>query len=155
MRKILAQGLLFSSSGLLLLAGPASMAQAPSGQSAPQQQQQPSQTPSAAGPGGMNNPDTATAHVDDKKFVKNAAIGGLMEVELGKVAAAKGASEGVKQFGQKMVDDHSKANDQLKEVASKEHFEIPSALDSKHQSKLDKMSSLSGLPSIRPMSKTW
>ncbi len=85
-----------------------------------------------------------TQHVDDKKFLKEAAEGGLLEVELGKTAAAKGTSDGVKQFGQKMVDDHSKANDQLKEVASKESVEIPTSISSKKQARIDKLSKLSG-----------
>ena len=58
-----------------------------------------------------------TKKVDDKKFLQDAAIGGLMEVESGKLATQKGSSDGVKKFGQQMVDDHSKANDQLKEIA--------------------------------------
>ncbi len=85
-----------------------------------------------------------TQHVDDKKFVNDAAEGGMMEVQLGKMAAEKGGSEGVKQFGQRMVDDHSKANDQLKEVASKNNMELPTSLTGKHQAMVDKMSKLSG-----------
>jgi len=85
-----------------------------------------------------------TPKVDDKKFVKDAAIGGMAEVELGKLAAEKGSSEAVKQFGQKMVDDHTKANDQLKQLASKEGITIPDTLDSKHQSRVDKLAKLSG-----------
>jgi putative membrane protein len=54
----------------------------------------------------------------DKKFVMEAAHGGMMEVDLGKLAAQKAMSEEVKQFGQRMVDDHSKANDELMQLAS-------------------------------------
>jgi len=68
----------------------------------------------------------------------------MAEVELGKLAAQKAASDAVKQFGQKMVDDHTKANDQLKQVAGKENITIPDSLDSKHQSRIDKLSKLSG-----------
>jgi len=50
----------------------------------------------------------------------------------------------VKQFGQKMVDDHTKANDQLKEVANKDKLELPDSLDSKDQSRVNKLSKLSG-----------
>jgi anti-sigma28 factor (negative regulator of flagellin synthesis) len=50
---------------------------------------------------------------DDKKFIKEAAHGGMMEVDLGKLAAQKAMSDEVKQFGQRMADDHSKANDEL------------------------------------------
>jgi putative membrane protein len=91
-----------------------------------------------------NGPEAMPARVDDKKFVKDAALGGMTEVELGKLAAEKGSSEAVKQFGQKMVDDHSKANEELKQVASNEKMDIPDSLDSKHKSRIDKLSKLSG-----------
>jgi putative membrane protein len=82
--------------------------------------------------------------MDDKKFVKDAALGGLTEVELGKLAAQKASRDDVKQFGQKMVDDHTKANDQLKEMASKDGVTVPDALDAKHQARVEKLSKLSG-----------
>jgi putative membrane protein len=66
----------------------------------------------------------------DSKFIMSAAIGGEMEVALGKVAAAKGASEDVKKFGQTMVDDHSKANDELKELAKTKGVDLKKAEDS-------------------------
>ena len=88
--------------------------------------------------------DTMPRKVDDKKFVKDSALGGMTEVELGKLAAQKGSSDAVKQFGQRMVDDHSKANSQLKEIASKSSIEVPAELDSKHQSRVDKLAKLSG-----------
>jgi len=123
-------------------------AQAPGGGGGGGQPSQPStpRMPSGADANNpMNNPDTMSMKkVDDKKFLKDAAIGGLMEVELGKLATQKGSSDGVKKYGQKMVDDHSKANDQLKELAGKENLQVPSELDSKHQSRLDKLSKLDG-----------
>jgi putative membrane protein len=99
------------------------------------------------GPAGSrpdNTPDTMTRKIDDKKFLKDAAIGGMTEVELGKLAQQKASSDAVKQFGQKMVDDHTKANDQLKELASKENIPVPDALDSKHESRINKLAKLSG-----------
>jgi putative membrane protein len=108
-------------------------------------------TPLQTAQPGTNNPNNpleqtqdTSAKVDDKKFVKDAALGGMTEVELGKLAAQKASSDAVKQFGQKMVDDHTKANDMLKQVASKENISIPETLDSKHQSRIDKLSKLSG-----------
>jgi putative membrane protein len=92
----------------------------------------PGQTPGANGTMSPNSTD-AMAKVDDKKFAKDAALGGMAEVELGKLATQKASRDDIKQFGQKMVDDHTKANDQLKELASKENIPIPDALDSKHQ----------------------
>jgi putative membrane protein len=47
----------------------------------------------------------ASAQTADQ-FVKEAAVGGMTEVDLGKLAKDKGSSDTVKQFGQKMVDDH-------------------------------------------------
>jgi len=54
----------------------------------------------------------------DKHFVDAALKGGMAEVELGKLAADKGASEDVKQFGQRMVTDHEKLGEKMKAVAS-------------------------------------
>jgi putative membrane protein len=74
----------------------------------------------------------------------NAAQGGMAEVKMGQLAASKGSSDFVKQFGQKMVDDHSKANDQLKAVAAKDNMTLPTDLNAKDQAEYDKLSKLSG-----------
>ncbi len=81
---------------------------------------------------------------DDNKFLKDAAIGGMIEVELGKLALQRASSDAVKQFAQKMVDDHTKANEELKQVASKANINVPEGLDSKQQSRVDKLSKFSG-----------
>ena len=81
---------------------------------------------------------------DDAKFVKDAAVGGMTEVELGKLAQQKASSDGVKQFGQKMIDDHTKAGEELKQVAAKQKINVPESIDSKHQARIDKLSKLSG-----------
>ncbi len=114
--------------------GVCAAAQAPTGQAPTTPQTSPSSQP--ASQPGMNNPgrmptDTPgmSPRVDDKKFVKDAAVEGMTEVELGKLATQKGSSDAVKQFGQKLVDDHSKADDQLKQIASKENIDIPDSLD--------------------------
>src|SRR6478752_9232084 len=62
----------------------------------------------------------------DKTFMKKAAKGGMMEVAMGQVAEQKAQSEDVKSFGKRMVTDHGKANDELKSIASKKGFELPS-----------------------------
>ncbi|MBV9923438.1 MAG: DUF4142 domain-containing protein [Acidobacteria bacterium] len=84
------------------------------------------------------------AMASDSKFVMNAAMGGMAEVELGRLAAQKGASDEVRQFGQRMVDDHSKANEELTRVASSKGMTPPTALDAKHQAEMQKLSALSG-----------
>jgi putative membrane protein len=80
----------------------------------------------------------------DKKFVTNAAQGGMAEVQLGKMATEKASSDSVKQFGQRMVDDHSKANDQLKQVASSKGIELPEDVSAKDKATMNRLSKLSG-----------
>jgi putative membrane protein len=62
----------------------------------------------------------------DKTFMKKAAKGGMMEVAMGKLAEQNAQSEDVKSFGKRMVTDHSKANDELKSIASKKGVKLPS-----------------------------
>ena len=89
----------------------------------------------------------------DRDFLMDAAMGGLMEVELGNVAAQKGTSDAVKQFGQRMVDDHSKANAELTTLATSKGITLPTALDEKHQQRVAKFSSMSGAEFDRAYSK--
>ena len=87
---------------------------------------------------------SASVPAADKAFVEKAAVGGMAEVRMGKMAQQKGSSDQVKQFGARMVDDHSKANDELKQIASAKGIALPTDLDAKHKSKMDKMEKLSG-----------
>lgn len=80
----------------------------------------------------------------DRTFMRKAAEGGLAEVELGKLAAERGSSQDVKQFGQRMVDDHSKANDQLKQLASEKGINLPEKLDAKDAATKARLEKLSG-----------
>ncbi len=147
MRKTTFFSLVCASAFLLVQPAGFALAQVPSG-GAGGGQSQPSPSAGRNNTPGLNNPgdvpDAMTSKVDDKKFVKDAALGGMTEVELGKLAAQKASRDDVKQFAQKMVDDHTKANDLLKQVASHENIQIADSLDSKHQSRIDKLSKLSG-----------
>ena len=80
----------------------------------------------------------------DRKFVMEAAKGGVAEVELGKLASEKGTNPAVKQFGRRMVDDHGKASAELKELAGKKNVTLPSELDAKHAKLRDRLSKLQG-----------
>lgn len=80
----------------------------------------------------------------DSDFIKEATQGGMMEVELGKAAQDKAANEKVKEFGKRMEQDHSKANDELKKIASDKGVQLSSDLDKKHKSVVDKLTKLSG-----------
>ncbi len=63
----------------------------------------------------------------DKTFMMNAAKGGMMEVEMGKMAAQNGQSADVKKFGNRMVTDHSKANNELMTLAKEDGVSLPGA----------------------------
>lgn len=80
----------------------------------------------------------------DKMFAMTAARGGLAEVELSKLAAEKATDPDVKAFAQQMVDDHGKANEQLKGIAEKENLTLPESLDAKHQATYDSLKSKTG-----------
>ena len=80
----------------------------------------------------------------EERFMKEAASGGLMEVELGKFAAEKGSHQRVKEFGKRMQADHSKANAQLKKIASSKDVDLPTQPSGEHKSTMDKLTKLSG-----------
>jgi putative membrane protein len=80
----------------------------------------------------------------EERFMKEAASGGLMEVELGKFAAEKGSHQRVKEFGKRMQADHSKANAQLKKIASSKGVDLPTQPSGEHKSTMDKLTKLSG-----------
>ena len=80
----------------------------------------------------------------DAHFAKEAAQGGMAEVKLGQLAQEKGANDSVKSFGRRMVDDHSKAGNKLKEVASRENITLPTDISAKDQAMYDTLSKLNG-----------
>src|SRR5512138_630536 len=69
----------------------------------------------------------------DRKFIEEAAVGGLAEVELGRLAQQKSQTTQVKEFASRMVRDHGKANDELKEIAESKGVQMPAAPDKSHQ----------------------
>ena len=77
-------------------------------------------------------------------FAKEAAAGGLAEVAFGNLAKQKAASADVKAFGDRMVTDHSKANDELKQWAASNNVTLPSDLDAKAKATQERLSKLSG-----------
>ena len=80
----------------------------------------------------------------ERAFVEKAAMGGMAEVQLGQLAQQKASNDQVKQFGARMVQDHGKANDELKKVASDKGIELPASLDKKHEKELQRLQKLSG-----------
>lgn len=80
----------------------------------------------------------------DQKFIEKAAEGNMAEVALGDIAQQKASSDQVRQFGQRMVQDHGQANEKLKPIAQAKGVQWPEQLKDKHQELADKLSQLSG-----------
>jgi putative membrane protein len=81
---------------------------------------------------------------EDRRFMMAAAEGGLMEVELGRLASQKASSTDVKSFGQRMVTDHGQANQRLMQIAAQKNVTLPTALPADKRKEMDKLSGLSG-----------
>ena len=99
----------------------------------------------------MNHNDTmnhanavATVGSDEQDFAKDAAAGGMMEVQLGNIAQKNSSTKAIQDFGKMMVDDHSKINDNLKDLASKKNVALPSTVTEKQQKDIDKLSKEAG-----------
>ena len=73
----------------------------------------------------------------DYKFVKAAACGGMLEVNLGNVAAANSKNAAVQQFGLHMATDHGKAGQDLAQIASRKGASLPSQLTTAQQKEVD------------------
>ena len=80
----------------------------------------------------------------DYKFLKEAASGGMTEVQLGELAKTKGTDQSVKTFGERMVTDHQKANDELKQIASSKGATIPSEVSHSERTSIDKLQKATG-----------
>jgi putative membrane protein len=77
-------------------------------------------------------------------FLQKAAVGGMAEVELGKLAQQNASNAAVKEFATQMVTDHGKANQELESLAQKDNVTLPTQLDAKHTALRDRLAKLSG-----------
>lgn len=93
---------------------------------------------------GENMSRTGGVLTSDRQFMDKAAQGGMAEVELGQLAQQNGQSQAVKDFGQRMVTDHSKANEQLKQLAAQKGVSLPATVDAKDKAIENKLSKLQG-----------
>lgn len=80
----------------------------------------------------------------DMQFAKEAAQAGLLEVKLGELARQKASSENVKTLGQHMITDHTKANEELKALASSRSISLPEGLSAEGQKNYDRLSKKTG-----------
>ena len=111
-----------------------------------QQQPTPSQQPMTPSTGTMG-PDSGSANqraMADQAFVRKALEGGTAEVQLGQLAQQKSQSDDVKQFGQKMVEDHTRLGDQMKPIAQQLGIKEPKEPSKKDKQLMAKLQALSG-----------
>jgi putative membrane protein len=80
----------------------------------------------------------------DRRFMTDAAADGMAEVELGRLASEKASSDAVKEFGKKMVADHSKATEELKTLAAAEGVDLPAGPSPQHKALEARLRKLSG-----------
>ena len=97
----------------------------------------------SAGAFAANTKDGAVS-ASDRKFMEKAAMGGMAEVELGNLAKQKGGDAAVKEFGAKMVQDHGKAGDELKQIAASKGVTLPTSIGAENKREMDKLAKLSG-----------
>lgn len=98
----------------------------------------------AAFPAAAQQAEKAELSRQDRNFAEHAMAGGMMEVQLGKLAEQRAQNETVKEFGQRMVTDHSKANQKLSEVGARLGLAAPSELPREQRRTVDKLSGLQG-----------
>jgi putative membrane protein len=112
--------------------------------------QSPTTTPSNNNPGrspnspagGQTSPNSLSSR--DRTFVMQAGQLSMMEVELGRLAVQRGSSPGVKQYGQEMVEDHTRANQELMQLAMQKKVELPTEMSTQNTALIDRLSGLSG-----------
>jgi putative membrane protein len=81
---------------------------------------------------------------DDAEFVKKAASGGMLEVQLGRHAAQHAANPEVRAFGERMVADHGAANRELEGIARRSGLAVPTELADDHREMVERLTALRG-----------
>ncbi len=128
--------------GAMLLCGSMAIAQAPQGSAGPASQapgQSPSMDPQM---NGMQGPSQPTPM--DRMFVSKAMQGSMAEVQLAQLTLQKSSNDQVKQFAQRMIDDHTKLNEQMKPVAQQLGVTPPDQISKNDRKTMAKLQSLSG-----------
>ncbi len=91
-----------------------------------------------------SNASGAQLSSSDKQFLDKAAQGGAAEVELGQLAEQKSQDPKVKAFGERMVTDHTKANDKLQSLAQSKGITLPTQPNAKDKAEKQRLTKLSG-----------
>jgi putative membrane protein len=90
------------------------------------------------------HPRVTTKVGSDHQFMVAAAQGGMAEVEMGRLAEKHASDAQVKQFGQRMVRDHSKANAELKKIAAEQGVRLPRTVNAQDRADMNRLSKLNG-----------
>ena len=99
---------------------------------------------SAVGTSGGAADDGGVSGSNDQEFVREMLAAGAAEIQLGQLASQRGTSAEVKQFGDRMVQDHTKAGEQLKQIASRQGITTAAAADDDHRELMERLSGAKG-----------
>lgn len=103
------------------------------------------QSGSQGGSGQAGTGDTAgTVSSADRKIVTDLAMANMAEIELARSAQGKSQSDQVKKYAQQMIDDHTRALDEVRQLAQTKGITLPSTLDRAHKARADKLAAMSG-----------
>jgi len=95
-------------------------------------------------PDNSNMSGMGNTSMEDKHFMKSAMEGDMAEIQLSELALQKSSNDQVKQFAQRMIDDHTKLDAQIKPMATQAGVEAPAELSAKHKAAVAKLQTLSG-----------
>ncbi|CUI07054.1 putative exported protein [Janthinobacterium sp. CG23_2] len=95
----------------------------------------------ASGTGGSG---TGTIGSADRKLVTDLAMANMAEIEVARTAQGKSQDDQVKKYAQQMIDDHTKALNEVQQLAQTKGITLPATLDRAHKAKADKLAALSG-----------
>lgn len=96
---------------------------------------------SAASPG---KGAATTVSRADQNMMKEIAYANLSEIEAGKIAQSKSQNDQVKNFAQRMIDDHTRAQQELQQLADAKGVKLPTEPDAKHKKEAQKLQAMSG-----------
>jgi putative membrane protein len=91
-----------------------------------------------------NRMDNANLSAQDRAFMRAANRGGMAEVRLGEIASRQGATSQVRDFGRRMVRDHTKANERLMRIASRLGVNLPTEMSAQHQDAINRLADMRG-----------
>ena len=94
--------------------------------------------------GATTNTTTTPVSSTDRQFIMEAASGGMMEVEAGRLAEQNATHPRVKNFGTMMIRDHSNANNELRALATSKNITLPDTMMAKHRQHLEMLRTKTG-----------